>query len=70
MKQKSILEIDEEATEAAVVTYIEYVPVSSDGGTYREEVPIVKFDRPFLFAIFNPKAKIILFAGIVSKPSI
>ena len=52
-----------------VVTYIEFLLVSSDGGKYREEAPIVKFEIPFLFAIFNPRAKIILFAGIVLKPS-
>ncbi|XP_075256245.1 uncharacterized protein LOC142348685 [Convolutriloba macropyga] len=68
VKQNAVIEIDEEATEATAVTYVEVTWRSSGGPKMKREVPIVKFESPFLFAIINPKAKIIAFAGIVSEP--
>ncbi|XP_075256216.1 uncharacterized protein LOC142348667 [Convolutriloba macropyga] len=68
VKQKAVIEIDEEATEARAITYVGITLFSPRGKTVRQELPIVKFESPFLFAIINPKAKFIAFAGIVSKP--
>ena len=66
-RQKTYLEVSEEGTEAAVATY-----VTQEGWSLiLEPLPThVTVDSPFLVSIINTKTKLILFAGVVSDPSV
>ncbi|CAL1297710.1 unnamed protein product [Larinioides sclopetarius] len=55
---KAVIEVNEEGTEAATVTGINVVLVSSIGGTQQ-----FKADHPFFFAIVEKSSNMILFLG-------
>ncbi|XP_051875021.1 alpha-1-antitrypsin-like isoform X2 [Pristis pectinata] len=58
---EAALEIDEKATEAAAVTKVQIVPLSHQS--------TVRFDRPFLFLIYEENTNNILFLGRIKDPS-
>ncbi len=60
---KTYIKVNEEGTEAAAVTAVTMDLTSAGPGT------ILRFDRPFLFAITEKSSKSILFMGKVSEPS-
>ena len=59
VRHKTIIEVNEEGTEAAAVTVV--VGIES-------APPIFRVDRPFLFAIHDDRTQTILFTGIVVEP--
>ena len=59
---KTYIKVDEKGTEAAAVTAVTMDLTSAGPGS------VLRFDRPFLFAITENSSKTILFAGIVSNP--
>ncbi len=62
---QTFLEVDEKGTEAAAVTVVEMVELTSGPGSpYR-----IRFDRPFLFAIQENSTKAIMFMGKVVNPA-
>ena len=65
IKQKTFIAVDEDGTEAAAATFVKMVPTSMPPPPIQ-----VFFDSPYLFAITNPKEKVILFAGIVAEPEL
>jgi len=65
VKHKTFVEVNEEGTEAAAVTSVEVVELSSDpSGT------TMRVDRPFIFAIRESHAGSILFAGKIINPTV
>lgn len=62
---KTYIDVNEEGTEAAAVTAVvfELTSVNPDGGPI-----IVRFDRPFLFAITENSSKSIVFVGKMMEP--
>ncbi|MCP4311419.1 MAG: serpin family protein [Bacteroidetes bacterium] len=60
---KTYIKVNEEGTEAAAVTAVIMDVTSAGPGS------ILRFDRPFLFAITENSSKSILFMGKVSEPS-
>jgi serpin B len=59
---KTYIKVNEKGTEAAAVTAVTLGYTSAGPGT------VLRFDRPFLFAITENTSKSILFTGIVGKP--
>ena len=59
---KTYIKVNEEGTEAAAVTAVTMDLTSAGPGS------ILRFDRPFLFAITENSSKSILFMGKVSEP--
>lgn len=59
---KTFIKVNEQGTEAAAVTAITMDVTSAGPGS------ILRFDRPFLFAITENTSKAIIFAGKVSEP--
>ena len=59
---KTYIKVNEKGTEAAAVTAVTMGYTSAGPGT------VLRFDRPFLFAITENTSKSILFTGIVGKP--
>jgi serine protease inhibitor len=59
---KTYIKVDEKGTEAAAVTAVTMDLTSAGPGS------VLRFDRPFLFAITENTSKSILFTGIVGKP--
>ncbi|MGD8700241.1 MAG: serpin family protein [Gemmatimonadales bacterium] len=65
VKQKTFVEVDEEGTEAAAVTVVEMRETSIPSGP-----PLMRVDRPFLFAIRERFSGTILFIGkIINLPA-
>jgi len=62
---KTFLEIDEEGTEAAAATVVEMIWESAGGG---EGSPVMRINRPFLFAIRENHSGTILFIGKIVDP--
>jgi len=62
---KSFIKVDEEGTEAAAATGIEFKTTSAPPS----EPKVFRADRPFLYAIRDVKSGTIVFMGIVSDPS-
>lgn len=60
---KTYIKVNEKGTEAAAVTAVTMDLTSAGPGT------ILRFDRPFLFAITENSSKSILFMGKVSEPN-
>ena len=58
---KAVLTIDETGTEAAAVTVLQMVPMSMP--------PILRFDHPFLFIIFEEHTQSPIFVGKVVDPT-
>ncbi len=64
VKQKTYVEVDEEGTEAAAVTVVEMRETSVPSGP-----PVMRVDRPFLFAIRERFSGTVIFVGkIVDLP--
>lgn len=61
---KSFVEVNEEGTEAAAATGVEVAATSAPA-----EPTVVKFDRPFVYAIRETKSNQILFLGVMRNPS-
>ncbi len=59
---KTYIKVNEQGTEAAAVTAVTMDITSAGPGS------ILRFDRPFLFAITENTSKAIIFAGKVSEP--
>lgn len=62
VKQKTFVKVDEQGTEAAAATSVA-IGLTSAGP------PILRFDRPFLFAIRERISGAILFIGVIGDPS-
>ncbi|MBN1693910.1 serpin family protein [candidate division WOR-3 bacterium] len=62
---KTFLEVDEEGTEAAAATVVEMIWESTGGG---EVFPVMRINRPFLFAIRENHSGTILFIGKIIDP--
>ena len=56
-----MLTIDEKGTEATGATILEAIPMSIP--------PNVKFNKPFLFLIYDTKTTAVLFMGKVMNPT-
>jgi serine protease inhibitor len=63
---QSFVEVNEEGTEAAAVTVV-VIDYTSAGGPETIEI---KFDRPFVFAIYEKSTNAILFLGEVLNPTL
>lgn len=66
---KVFVEVNEEGTEAAAATAATMRLVGSAGPLPPPKVPVVRADRPFLFAIREPRSGGILFLGRVVDPT-
>lgn len=64
----AFLSVDEEGTEAAAATGVEFQPVSADMED-EEELPIFRADHPFLFLLQEKESGHILFLGRMIDPS-
>jgi serpin B len=67
VKQKAYLEVNEEGTEAAVITSIS-MDLTSAGPPPEPEKVTFRADRPFLFAIQENSTGTILFMGKIGNP--
>ncbi len=67
VRQKAVVKVDEEGTEAAAVTE---VAVAECCALVTEEPIDVFFNRPFLYMIMDMDTQIPLFVGIVDNPAI
>ena len=63
VKQKTFVDVNEEGTEAAAVTAVE-IGITSAG----PERPVMRVDRPFLFAIRERYSGTLLFVGKIVRP--
>lgn len=59
---KTYIELNEQGTRAAAVTAIE-----TKDGAAREEIKIVKLERPFVYLIYDAKQKVPVFVGCLMK---
>jgi serpin B len=59
------VEVNEEGTEAAAVTSIEFIRSTAEGPS----IPVMRIDRPFIFAIREHQSGTILFIGKIVNPS-
>jgi serine protease inhibitor len=66
VRQKSFVEVNEEGTEAAAVTVVEMARVCAGCGPSH---PVLRFDRPFFFAIRDNATGTVLFLGQVMDPT-
>lgn len=67
VRQKAVIRVDEEGTEAAAVTM---VAMNDLCAPLEEQTPIdVFFDEPFLYMIVEDESGVPLFMGIVDDPS-
>lgn len=62
---KTFIQVDENGTEAAAATGI---AVGTRSAPPRD-LPVVTVDRPFVYAITDPKTKTVLFVGVVKNPA-
>jgi serine protease inhibitor len=65
VKHKTFVEVNEEGTEAAAVTSIEFIRSTAEGPS----IPVMRIDRPFIFAIREHQSGTILFIGKIVNPS-
>ena len=63
---KTFVQVDEEGTEAAAVTVIEFERTSSGDGSNLDFY--FRFNRPFLFAVYEKVSKTIIFLGKIQRP--
>lgn len=63
VKHKTYVNVNEEGTEAAAVTSVEM-------GTTSTGPPVIRIDRPFLFALRENLSGTILFMGVIRHPTI
>ena len=59
VRHKTIIEVNEEGTEAAAVTAVFGIESAP---------PVFRVDRPFFFAIYDNRTQTLLFMGIVMEP--
>lgn len=65
VRQKAVIKVDEEGTEAAAVTAV----VCEAGGAMPVEEPIdMFFDEPFFYMIYDTETEVPLFMGIFEEP--
>ncbi|TFF33796.1 serpin family protein [Mucilaginibacter psychrotolerans] len=62
VKHKAFVDVNEQGTEAAAVTSVEI------GTTSAGPIPVLEFNRPFIFVIREMKTGLVLFAGVVNNP--
>ncbi len=68
VRQKAVVKLDEEGTEAAAVTMVAMKECAS---AERVEKPLeVYFDEPFLYMILHKESKTPLFIGIMDEPGV
>ena len=60
VKHKTFVQVDEVGTEAAGVTSVVIVPTSGP--------ELIRFDRPFVFVIWDSYSETILFIGKIVEP--
>ena len=65
VRQKAVIKVDEEGTEAAAVTMVETVATSAMAPVDPIEV---YFDEPFLYMIMDMESRIPLFMGVMDNP--
>jgi len=69
VRQKAVMKLDEEGTEAAAVTMV--VLEEESAAVERQEKPLeVFFDEPFLYMIVNTAEEVPLFMGIMDQPEV
>jgi serpin B len=61
---KTYIKVSEQGTEAAGVTFIGVAPTSMPA------VPLIAFDRPFIYLLREQQSGAILFIGLVTDPSL
>lgn len=66
VQQRTFIEVNEEGTEAAAVTAVGVTAICAGCGP---QYPILRFDRPFFFAIQDHATGTLLFLGQVVDPS-
>ncbi|MBN2425448.1 MAG: serpin family protein, partial [Calditrichaceae bacterium] len=64
---QTFVQVDEEGTEAAAVTIIEFKIISAPGGTPELDF-VIRLDRPFYFIIHEKNSSTILFMGKIGLP--
>jgi len=64
-RQKSVIDVDEDGTEAAAVTYIG--EKSTGVPSYEEKAVELRIDHPFVYCIFDSSTGTILFMGSVKN---
>jgi serine protease inhibitor len=62
VKHKAFVDVNEQGTEAAAATSVEI------GLTSAGPIPVLEFNRPFIFVIREMKTGLVLFAGVVNNP--
>lgn len=65
VRQDTFVDVDEEGTEAAAATEVDFVTKSS---APVDEPKVLNVDRPFLEAIYDTKTKSIVFLGRIVEP--
>lgn len=65
VRQKAVVKVDEEGTEAAAVTMV----VAETTEMIEPEPVLVTFDEPFLYLIVDMETQVPLFVGIIDDPS-
>lgn len=66
---KAVIELNEEGTEAAAVTYVGVLPPSCAPPGYRPETVDFVADHPFAFFVMEEVSGAVVFAGCVLDPS-
>ena len=66
--QECTFDLDEKGTVATSATYAELRTLGYAHAT-PDPIPVFRADHPFLFMIVAPKARCVLFAGVVANPS-
>lgn len=62
VKQKSFVQVDEQGTEAAAVTAVEFITVVADPEL------TMRVDHPFIFAVRERVSGTVLFIGLIAEP--
>ena len=64
IKQKALIKVNREGTEAAAVTYMPGTTVCEG---WEPEPKVIKLDRPFVYAIMHNETSIPVFIGILNS---
>lgn len=65
IKQKALIKVNREGTEAAAVTYMP--AITTIGVRLEPEPKVIKLDRPFVYAIMHNETSIPVFIGILNS---
>nr|HPL82393.1 serpin family protein [Anaerolineaceae bacterium] len=60
---QAFIDVNEDGTEAAAATMVSMAPTSMPG-----EAITLRFDRPFIYLIYNTQTNTVLFMGHVVAP--